>query len=228
MTYEVWSRGKTTGISIDVVNGDQWNPHALDFIYNHCFVCVCFLNTGSSRNKIYTIIRQIFKPSVGIKPNVDRRFFKVNPTLMKRREPNRWYVKYNPTLARKREPDRRYVISSPTAAEERKLDRRFAYSHPTLVKHRQTDADLQATISTFHRRWFEVTLQNNIIFWNNSHHYVKYQLNPCQTIITRCIPNDLHLLQTDMVTSTHLGCFRLHHEYYMSSSQKKPPIFTSL
>ena len=27
--------------------------------------------------------------------------------------------------------------------------------------------------------------------------------------------------------STHPGCFRLYHEYYMSSSQNKPPIFTS-
>ena len=42
MAYEVWSRGKTTGISIDVVNDDKRNPHVLDLIYNHCFVCVCF------------------------------------------------------------------------------------------------------------------------------------------------------------------------------------------
>jgi hypothetical protein len=27
--------------------------------------------------------------------------------------------------------------------------------------------------------------------------------------------------------NTHLGCFKLHHEYSMSASQKKPPIFTS-
>jgi hypothetical protein len=52
MAYAVWSRGKTTGISIDVVNDDKWNPHVLDFIYNHCFVCVRVLNTGLSRIKI--------------------------------------------------------------------------------------------------------------------------------------------------------------------------------
>ena len=148
---------------------------------------------------------------------------------MKRREPNRWSVKSNSTLARNREPDRRYAISSPTSAEERKPDRRFAYANPTLVQRRQTDVDLQPTISIFYRHWwFDVAMLTNNTLWNRSHYYVKYQLNPCQTIITRCIPNDLHLLQTDMVTSTHLGCFRLHHEYYMSSSQKKPPIFTSL
>ena len=28
--------------------------------------------------------------------------------------------------------------------------------------------------------------------------------------------------------NTRIWCFRLHHEYYMSSSRKKPPIFTSL
>jgi hypothetical protein len=161
---------------------------------------VCVLNTGLSRIKISTIIRQIFKPNVGRKPNVNRHFVKVNPTLVNRREPKCWSVKYNPTLVRKREPGRRYAISSPTSAEERKLDRRFAYANPTLVQHRQTDADLQPTISTFYRRWFDVTLQTNNIFLNNSHHYVKYQLNPCQTIITRCIPNELHLLQTDMVS----------------------------
>ena len=78
---------------------------------------------------------------------------------MKRREPNRWSVKSNPTLARNREPDRRYAISSPTSAEERKPDRRFAYANPTLVQRRQADADLQPTITTFYRRWFDVTLQ---------------------------------------------------------------------
>ena len=78
---------------------------------------------------------------------------------MKRREPNRWSVKSNPTLARNREPDRRYAISSPTSAEERKLDCRFAYANPTLVQRRQADADLQPTITTFYRRWFDVTLQ---------------------------------------------------------------------
>ena len=161
-------------------------------------MCVRVLNTGLSRIKIYTIIRQIFKPNVDRKPN--RRFVTVNPTLVNRREPKCWSVKSNPTLAKKREPDRRYAISSPTSAEERKLDRRFACAIPTLVQHRQTDADLQPTISTFYRRWFDVTLQTNSISWNKGHHYVKYQLNPCQTITTRCIPNDLHLLQTDMVT----------------------------
>jgi hypothetical protein len=32
MAYALWSREKTTGISIDVVNDDKWNPHVLDFI----------------------------------------------------------------------------------------------------------------------------------------------------------------------------------------------------
>ena len=125
---------------------------------------------------------------------------KSNPTLAKKREPHRRYAISSPTLAKKRESDRRYAISSPTSAEERKLDRRFAYANATLAQHRQTDVELQPTISTFYRRWFDVTLQTNSIFLNNSHHYVKYQMHPCQTITTRCIPNDLHLLQTDMVT----------------------------
>jgi hypothetical protein len=60
------------------------------------------------------------------------------------------------------EPDRRYAISSPTSAEERKPDRRFAYANPTLVQRRQADADLQPTITTFYRRWFDVTLQTGI------------------------------------------------------------------
>ena len=50
-------------------------------------------------------------------------------------------------------------LSSPTSAEERKPDRRFAYANPTLVQRRQADADLQPTITTFYRRWFDVTLQ---------------------------------------------------------------------
>jgi hypothetical protein len=64
---------------------------------------------------------------------------------------------------RNREPDRRYAISSPTSAEDRKLDRRFAYANPTLVQRRQADADLQPTITTFYRRWFDVTLQTGIL-----------------------------------------------------------------
>jgi hypothetical protein len=40
-------------------------------------------------------------------------------------------------------------------SEERKPDRRFAYANPTLVQRRQADADLQPTITTFYRRWFE-------------------------------------------------------------------------
>jgi hypothetical protein len=51
---------------------------------------------------------------LGRKPNVNRHFVKVNPTLVNRREPKCWFVKSNPTLARKREPDRRYAIASPT------------------------------------------------------------------------------------------------------------------
>jgi hypothetical protein len=85
---------------------------------------------------------------------------------VERREPNRWSVKSNPTLARKREPDRRYAISSSTSAEERKLDRRFAYANPTLVQCPQTDAALQPTISTFYRRWFDVTLQTGVALWS--------------------------------------------------------------
>jgi hypothetical protein len=59
-------------------------------------------------------------------------------------------------------PDRRYAIFSPTSAEERKLDCRFAYTNPTLVQRRQADADIQPTITTFYRRWFDVTLQTEI------------------------------------------------------------------
>ena len=128
-------------------------------------------------------------------------FVLVSPTLVKRREPNHWSVKSNPTLARKREPVHRYAISSPTSAEERKLNCRFANANPALVQRRQSDVDLQPTISIFYRHWwFDVAMQTNNTFWNRSHYYVKYQLNPCQTITTLCIPNDLHFLQTDMVT----------------------------
>ena len=133
---------------------------------------------------------------LGRKPNVNRHFVKVNPTLVNRREPKCWFVKSNPTLARKREPDRRYAIASPT----RLKNGNSTVALPTLILRWFNIVKLTPTISTFYRRWFDVTLQTNSIFWNNSHHSVKYQLNPCQTIITRCIPNDLHLLQTDMVT----------------------------
>jgi hypothetical protein len=146
---------------------------------------------------------------------------------MNRLEPKCWSFKSNPTLARKREPDRRYAISSTTSAEERKLDRRFAYANLTLVQHRQTDADLQPTISTFYQCWFDVTLQTNSIFWNNSHHYVKYQLNPCHTIPQDVFQTIFICYRLTWWPSTHPGCFRLYHGYYMSSSQKKPPIFTS-
>ena len=54
------------------------------------------------------------------------------------------------------------LLSDWTSAEERKLDCRFAYANPTLVRRRQADADLQPTITTFYRRWFNVTLQTGI------------------------------------------------------------------
>ena len=91
---------------------------------------------------------------------------------MKRREPNRWSVKSNPTLARNRESDRRFAISSPTSAEERKLDCRFAYANPTLVQRRQADADLQPTITTFYRRWFDVTLQTGNTMHSSTKNYL--------------------------------------------------------
>jgi hypothetical protein len=65
----------------------------------------------------------------------DRRFVKVKPTLVKRREPNRWSVKSNPTLARNREPDRRYAISSQTSAEERKPNNKTRGSQEPVIAH---------------------------------------------------------------------------------------------
>ena len=91
---------------------------------------------------------------------------------MKRREHNRWSVKSNSTLARNREPDRRYAISSPTSAEERKLDCRFAYTNPTLVQRRQADADLHPTMTTFYRRWFDVTLQTGNTMHSSTKNYL--------------------------------------------------------
>jgi hypothetical protein len=40
----------------------------------------------------------------------------------------------------------------------------------------------------------------NSTFGDSIHYYSKYELHPWQTIITWCIPSDIHLLQTDMVT----------------------------
>jgi hypothetical protein len=42
------------------------------------------------------------------------------------------------------------------------LDCRFAYANPTLIQHRQADADLQPTMTTFYRRWFDVALQTGL------------------------------------------------------------------
>jgi hypothetical protein len=145
-----------------------------------------------------------------------------------RLEPKCWSFKSNPTLARKREPDRRNAISSTTSAEERKLDRRFAYANLTLVQHRQTDADLQRPFQPFTdvgstspcrpTVYFEITV---IIMLNINWIHVKP------------LPQDV--FQTIFICyrltwwpSTHPRCFRLYHEYYMSSQQKKPSIFTSL
>ena len=124
---------------------------------------------------------------------------------------HRWWTDENPSVGlsnltqRWRESENLTVLL-PYLAQRRPKNGNLTVVLPTLilrwfnvVKH---SADLQPTISTFYRRWFDVTLLTNSIFWNNSHHYVKYQLNPCETITTRCIPSDLYLLQTDMVTQS--------------------------
>jgi hypothetical protein len=55
---------------------------------------------------------------------------------------------------------------------ERKLDCRFAYTNPTLVQRRQADANLQPTITTFYRRWFDVTLETGNTMHSSTKNYL--------------------------------------------------------
>ena len=51
------------------------------------------------------------------------------------------------------------TVVMPYLAQRRLKNGNSTVALPTLVQRRQADADLQPTITTFYRRWFDVTLQ---------------------------------------------------------------------